>query len=73
MEAEALEFRIKDNSPVLGKTIESLDLKSGIIVACINRNGNIITPRGKDIIQVGDTVIIVTTNKGFKDIRDILK
>lgn len=70
--AEALEFRIIENSPVSGKTIESLSLKSGIIIACINRNGVIITPRGKDMIMPGDTVIVVTTNKGYKDISDIL-
>ncbi len=71
--AEALEFRIKKGSPISDKTIESLSLKEGIIIACINRNGTIITPRGKDVILPGDTVIIVTTNKGYKDISDILK
>ncbi len=71
--AEALEFRIKENSPISHRTIESLSLKSGIIIACINRNGVIITPRGKDVIMPGDTVIVVTVNKGFKDISDILK
>lgn len=71
--AEALEFRIKDNSPILNKTIESLPLKPGILIACITRNGQIITPRGKDVILAGDTVIVVTTNTGFGDISDILK
>jgi len=71
--AEALEFRINENSPISDTTIESLSLKPGILIASINRKGNIITPSGKDIIQTGDTVIIVTTNKGFKDISDILK
>ena len=30
-------------------------------------------PRGQNIIKVGDTVILVTTNRGLGDIRDILK
>lgn len=71
--AEALEFRIKENSPISNKTIESLSLKHGIIIASINRGGTIITPKGKDVILPGDTVIIVTVNKGFKDISDILR
>ena len=71
--AEALEFRIRENSPISGKTIESLSLRSGILIACINRGGKIIIPSGKDVIMNGDTVIVVTTNKGFKDIGDILK
>ena len=28
---------------------------------------------GNDSLQVGDTVIVVTTQKGLRDIRDILK
>ncbi len=71
--AEALEFRIKENSPISNKTIENLSLKEGIIIASINRGGTIITPKGKDVILPGDTVIIVTVNKGYKDISDILR
>lgn len=71
--AEALEFRIAENSPVSGITLEQLDLKSNTLVACINRSGQIITPRGSDMILPGDNVIVVTTNKGFTDIQDILR
>lgn len=70
--AEALEFAIGENSPVADKTLESLSLKSGVLIAAINRGGEIITPRGKDKMQAGDTVIVVTTNRGFRDISDIL-
>ncbi|MBP3448746.1 MAG: Trk system potassium transporter TrkA [Clostridia bacterium] len=71
--AEALEFNIKKNAPIANRTIESLSLKPGILIACINRSGTIITPRGKDIILPGDTVIVVTIHKGFNDISDILE
>ncbi len=71
--AEALEFRIRENSPVSGKTIESLELKENVLITCITRDGQVITPRGKDVITTGDTVIVVTTNAGFKDITDILR
>ena len=71
--AEALEFAIGENSPVTDKTLESRELKSGVLDACINRDGCIITPRGKDTIKRGDTVIVVTTHTGFKDISDILR
>lgn len=71
--AEALEFRITENSPIAGKKIESLNLKSNIVIACIARDRNIITPRGYDTVKVGDTVIVVTTHRGFEDIEDILE
>ena len=71
--AEALEFRIKENSPISNIPIEKLKLKKHILIACINRGGNIIIPKGKDIIQTDDTVLVVTGHVGFKDISDILE
>ena len=37
-----------------------------------HRNGRIIMPRGKDTLEAGDTVIIVTTHTGLNDLKDIL-
>lgn len=70
--AEALEFRISDKSPISGVAIENLKLKKNTLIACITRSGKIIIPRGRDVIEAGDTVIVVTTHTGFKDIKDIL-
>lgn len=72
-QAEALEFAIHENSPVVGIPLAQLNLKKNLLVGCLNRNGVIRIPRGHDTIQVGDTVIIVTTHRGLRDIRDILK
>lgn len=71
--AEALEFNINEKSPVLNTPLEEMKLKKNILIACINRGGRIVIPRGRDIIMKGDTVIVVTTHKGFKDISDILE
>ncbi len=71
--AEAIEFEITEESEVTGKPLMELPLKIDLLVACINRKGKIIIPRGSDTIQPGDTVIIVTTHTGFKDVKDILK
>lgn len=69
---EALEFRVRNNSSLIGIPLEKLNLKSELLVGCINRHGTIIIPDGKDTIQIGDTVIIVTTNTGLNDLSDIL-
>ena len=71
--AEALEFSIKEDSAVTNVPLMDLNLKDNLLICCINRNGQILTPRGQNIIKVGDTVILVTTNRGLGDIRDILK
>lgn len=71
--AEALEFNIEKDSPVANIPLEELKLKDNVLVACINRLGRIIIPRGKDVLQPGDTVVIVTIANGCKDITDVLK
>ncbi len=71
--AEALEFYIRENSPVVDISIDKLNLKENILIACIQRGNKIIIPRGSDVIKPGDSVIIVTLKSGFDDITDILK
>lgn len=71
--AEAIEFKVEKDSPVIGKPIMELSLKDELLLACLNRNGKIIIPRGNDMIQAGDRVIIVTKHTGFRDVKDILR
>ena len=71
--AEALEFKVEKDSPVIGKPIMELKLKDNLLLACLNRNGKVIIPRGQDVICEGDYVVVVTTHTGFTDVSDILK
>lgn len=70
--AEALEFVVKNNSELSGVLLEDLEIKENTLVACIIRGRNIIVPRGKDTMRVGDSVVIVTTTLGLKDIREVI-
>lgn len=70
---EALEFRVEPDAPLVGIPLEKLTFKNNLLIACINRNGKIITPRGKDTIEPRDTVIVVTTHSGLNDLKDILR
>lgn len=69
---EAIEFLVQAESSVTNIPLKDLSLKKNLLISFINRNGSIIIPSGQDSIQVGDTVMIVTTNTGFDDIQDIL-
>ena len=71
---EAVEFRVNEASQVTGKMLKDLKprMKKDILIASINRGGQILIPSGMDTIEVGDSVMIVTTHSGFNDIRDIL-
>lgn len=70
---EAIEFRVYEDSKVTDTPLMNLPLKKNLLVSFISRNGSIIIPSGQDSIQVGDSVMIVTTHTGFKDILDILE
>ncbi len=71
-QAEAIEFRVNEESNVTNIPLMDLDLKKNLLISFISRNGSIIIPSGQDCIKVGDTVMIVTTHTGFNDIQDIL-
>ena len=71
-QVEALEFFIKEKCTVTDIPFIDLNLKKNLLICCIVRNGRIITPSGRDFIQKGDKVIVVTTHKGLQDISDIL-
>ncbi len=70
---EAIEFRVYEKSAVTGIPLKNLSLKEDLLISFINRNGKIIIPSGHDSIEMGDTVMIVTTHTGFNNIQDILK
>lgn len=69
---EALEFGVQEKSAAVGVPLHELKLKPHTLVCCMIRGEEIIIPRGNDCIQVGDTVIVVTLEQGWHDVRDIL-
>ena len=70
---EAIEFRISEDCDATNTPLMDLSLKDDLLITCINRRGQIIIPSGHDMIKVGDSVMVVTKNKGFSEISDILR
>lgn len=71
--AEAIEFRVEEESPVTGVPLKDLALKKDLLISFLYRNGSVRIPDGQDTIEVGDTVMVVTTHTGFDNIEDILR
>lgn len=69
---EALEFTVDAESGATAAPLMQLKLKPNQLICCIMRGNKVIIPRGADCMQVGDSVIVVTLDKGLHDIRDIL-
>ena len=72
-QVEALQFRVKKNSRVCGIPLSKLRTKSNLLIAFIVRGEKLIYPDGNDQLEPHDRVIVVTTQKNFDDIIDILE
>lgn len=72
-QVEACEFIIKENSPILGKPLKQLKFKENVLVAAIYRDDTVIIPHGNDVIQAGDSVVIVSKQIGLQDVKEILR
>ena len=70
---EAVEFTIGNGSPVVGKPLMELALKPGVLIAIIQRGRTLIAPRGQDVIEPGDSVVVITKDMAITNIKDILK
>ncbi len=71
--AEAIEFRIKEESAVTGVKLKDLKLRKDTLVCSIFRKGKNIIPTGQDELAVGDSVIIVMAGGHIASIKEILE
>ena len=68
---EAIEFVIRERRDYIGVPLKKLKLRSGILIASIVRGSELIIPKGDDCLMVNDSVVVVTTNRGFDDLKEI--
>ncbi|MFV0315199.1 MAG: Trk system potassium transporter TrkA [Anaerotignum sp.] len=70
-QVEAVEFKVMEESPIVGIPLKNFKRRDGILVAAIIRDTQIIIPNGHDMIQKGDNVVVVTTKKHLSDLNEI--
>ena len=68
---EAIEFVIRDHKEYVDVPLKKLKIRQGILIASIVRGNELIIPKGDDCLKVDDSVVVVTTNKGFHDLSNI--
>ena len=69
---EAAEFTVRAGSPVLDTPLMKLSFKPNVLIAALIRDGQVIIPRGADMIREGDRVVVVSRVMALNDISDIL-
>lgn len=71
---EAIQFSIKKPiSDLVGIRLRDLKLKKNTLICAIIRKRNVIIPGGDDCIELGDSVVLVSKDYKFSDIKDILE
>ena len=69
---EALEFDVAEDFEATGTPLKDLKWKKNLLIAAVIREGAVIYANGSTTLEVGDSVIIVTTNKQLCDLEDTL-
>lgn len=73
-QVEAIEFNIKEQIPHLtGIPLKDITLKKNILICAIIRKRQVIIPNGNDTMELDDSVIIVTKDQRFSELRDIIE
>lgn len=65
--AEAVEFLADDTTKNLGVPLKELKLRPNVLIASIFHGGKVEIPHGTSTIQSGDSVVVVTTERGTID------
>jgi len=72
IDAEMLELTIPAKSPAVGRTIMSLGMPKGMLVALIVRKGDVFVPVGATVVQADDKVIVFATSDLMPEAMDYL-
>ena len=69
---EAIEFQVSEDSALIGTQIQDLKLKKNILLGTIMRKDSVIIPKGSDVLEAHDRVVVVTTSERLLTLDDIL-
>ncbi len=72
-EVSLVEVTLPKSYALEGKQLKELELPDTCNIACINRGGRTIIPRGGTMLISGDVLLIVMKNSEEKELRKILK
>ncbi|MBN1134901.1 MAG: Trk system potassium transporter TrkA [Methanosarcinaceae archaeon] len=68
---QMMEFSITEDSQIIGKNIQELNLANCCIVSAIFRGAEVIIPHGQDTIQENDHIVVIGKPVAIKEVRDI--
>lgn len=73
--AEVFEITVAGDSPIAGSTLSTAatrgDISDDMLVVAIERNGDVITPRGDTTIEEGDLVTVFSATGATPEVTDV--
>lgn len=66
------EIALETDNPVVGRTIDELQLPDGTLIACILRQGEVIVPSGENNLQALDRLIVIGQPESYGQLMRLL-
>ena len=72
--AEVIEIEVDDESLLAGRAIGEAagEFPDGLVIGAITRNGEVITPRGDTVVEVGDHIVVFADAAAVEAVLDEL-
>ena len=66
------EIALEADNPVVGKTIDEIQLPNGTLISCILRQGEVIVPSGENSLQALDRLIVIGQPESYGQLMRLL-
>jgi trk system potassium uptake protein len=67
--AEMIELRVPPHSRVTGRPLSEVGFPEGAIVAALLRDGDVVIPTGRDILEPGDDAVVFTVEDAIEEVE----
>ncbi len=72
-EAEVLEFRVLDSSPITGKTLKDLDWPKDSLVGLLKKDTEVLVPRGSTRFETGDVLTVFCLRDDINKVENLFQ
>ena len=67
--AEMIELRVPPHSRVTGRPLSEVGFPEGAIVAALLRDGDVVIPTGREILEPGDDAVVFTVEDAIEEVE----
>ena len=72
-EAEVLEFRVLDSSPIAGKTLKDVDWPKDTLAGLLKKDSEVLVPRGNTKFETGDVLTVFCLRDDINKVENLFQ